>query len=398
MKKVKPEINIFFCIILLFTVIITFYIVPEVKAIQQPNISATSAAVIDVETGQVLYNKNMNLRRPPASLTKILTAIIAIEEGNLKDIVTVSRRAVYQEGSSIYLQQGEKISLEELLYGVMLESGNDASIAVAEHISGSVEEFASLMNKRAREMGVKYSNFLNPNGLPQSGHYSSAYDLAMIMSYALKNETFARITATKSKTISSGNNWGRSLTNHNELLWSYPGVSGGKTGYTRAAGPCLQASARRNGREVVAVVLNSVSKKSKYEEIRRLLDYGLNNFKKINIVNKGDIIYKLDWKEAKEKKLILVTESPLIAVIPKGGKIKIKKELSLKTELMLPINKGEKMGSLSIYSNGHFLGKTNVLAENNLTFNSIYLQFSYWLSSYISDLKNRFFPDITSES
>src|SRR5690554_5931043 len=141
----------------------------------------------------------MHLKSFPASLTKVLTTIIALEEGNLRELVTVSRRAAYQEGSSIYLQEGEKIKLLDLLYGVMLASGNDAAVAVAEHIAGSIEDFAVMMNAKAREMGALNSNFINPSGLPDPDHYSTAYDLAMIMRYALKNGIFREITATRNK-------------------------------------------------------------------------------------------------------------------------------------------------------------------------------------------------------
>ncbi len=151
-----------------------------------PEVSATTAVVIDADTGQVLYDKHSQIQRYPASITKIVTAIVALEAGNLDDIVKVSRKAAYQEGSSIYLKPGEELTLEELLYGILLASGNDAAVAIAEHISGSVASFAELMNEKTKKMGAKNSNFLNPSGLPEAGHYSTAYDLAMIMRYALQ--------------------------------------------------------------------------------------------------------------------------------------------------------------------------------------------------------------------
>lgn len=372
--------------ILILSTIIIFLNIQRTQAVQPPSITASTAAVIDTKTGQALYDKHMHLHRPPASLTKILTAIVAIEKGDLNDIVTVSRKAAYQEGSSIYLEKGEKITLEDLLYGIMLASGNDAAVAIAEHLSGSVENFARLMNIKAKQMGAKNSNFLNPHGLPQAGHYSTAYDLAMIMKKALENEIFARITATKEKTISWNNNtWGRGLRNHNKLLWSYPGITGGKTGYTRAAGPCLIASASKGKRKVIAVVLNSASKNIKYRETRELLDYGINNFKEKIIINKRDVIHKLKWETSRDGKLCLIAEKPLPVIIPKGEKIKIKKEIILKKELMLPIKKGEIIGKLFLYQQEKIIGKTNLLAGNNLNFNSIFLRFWYWISSYISN-------------
>lgn len=366
--------------LLIFLVLFAGY---GVRAKEKPFISATSAAVVDVETGQVLFNKHMHLRRPPASLTKILTTIIAIEEADLNDMVTVSRRAAYQEGSSIYLEVGEKIPLEDLLYGVMLASGNDAAVAVAEHVSGSVKEFAKLMNKRAEEMGALNSNFLNPSGLPEPGHVSTAYDLAMIMRYSLKNKIFSKITSTKYKTISwADNDWGRGLRNHNKLLWSYDGITGGKTGYTRAAGRCLIASAKRGNREVVAVVLNS---SNDWLEVRRLLDYGLDSFKRIEIINKGQVIHDLSWEESREGELKLYAKKPLSVVIPKGGKVKVRKEIILKPELELPIKKGDILGELFVYENTYKIGKIELIAGNDLNFNSVFLRFWYWLSNLISD-------------
>ncbi|NLM97262.1 MAG: D-alanyl-D-alanine carboxypeptidase, partial [Halanaerobiaceae bacterium] len=245
----------FFCFLFLSLLCFSF-LIPHARADGLPAVSAKCAVVLDMETGQVLYNKNMSIKAFPASLTKILTTIIALEEGDINDIVKVSRRAAYQEGSSIYLQEGEEIKLEDLLYGVMLSSGNDASVAVAEHISGSIDEFALLMNEKAKEIGALNSNFKNPNGLPDPDHYSTAYDLAVIMRYAMKNKIFRTISGTKNRTISwAGNDWGRGLRNHNKLLWLYDDITGGKTGFTKAAGRCLAASAERNGREVIAVVL-----------------------------------------------------------------------------------------------------------------------------------------------
>ena len=350
---------------------------------QLPMVSATAAAVLDLASGQVLYNKHMHLRRPPASITKILTTIIALEEAAPEELVTVSRRAVYQEGSSIYLAEGEKISLEELLYGIMLSSGNDASVAVAEHIAGTVEKFCDLMNRRAREMGAQNSNFVNPHGLPQADHYSTAYDLAMIMCYAMNNEVFRRITATKYKTISwAGNDWGRGLRNHNKLLWRYSDISGGKTGYTRAAGRCLIASAGRDNREVVAVLLNS---SNDWLESRNLLDYGLDHFKQVTLLEKGELIHEIDWAGSREGRLGLITESPITVLVPQGDRTIVKKELYIKSELELPIMKGDLVGSLQISVDDRLLNRTDLIAQNDLNYNSIFLRFWHWMISYFNE-------------
>ncbi len=376
MKKKKLRfLSIIFLILLFFNGI--------GRTEQLPMVSATAAAVLDLASGQVLYNKHMHLRRPPASITKILTTIIALEEAAPEELVTVSRRAVYQEGSSIYLAEGEKISLEELLYGIMLSSGNDASVAVAEHIAGTVENFCDLMNRRAREMGAQNSNFVNPHGLPQADHYSTAYDLAIIMCYAMNNEVFRRITATKYKTISwAGHDWGRGLRNHNKLLWRYSDISGGKTGYTRAAGRCLIASAGRNNREVVAVLLNSAND---WLESRNLLDYGLDHFKQVTLLEKGELIHEIDWAGSREGKLGLITESPITVLVPQGDRTIVKKELYIKSELELPIMKGDLVGSLQISVDDRLLNRTDLIAQNDLNYNSIFLRFWHWMLSYFNE-------------
>jgi len=336
------------------------------------DVDAISAILLDVETGQILYGKNIHLKRPPASLTKILTTIVALEEGDINDIVTISERAAYQEGSSIWLKRGEKIKLGELLFGVMLSSGNDASVAVAEHISGSLEKFSELMNKKARKIGARNSFFLNPSGLPQVGHYSTAYDLAVIMKYALQNKVFRKITSTKYITIPwEGHEWDRGLRNHNKMLWSYQDITGGKTGFTRAAGRCLISSAKKAFREVIAVVLNC---SNDWYELRKLLDYGLNDFQRVDVLNQGDIIHTIKWEESREKKLNIKVNKSIKIVIPRGEKIKIKKKISFDSDLELPINKDEILGKLSIYHKGYKIKTVNISAANDLNYNSIFLR------------------------
>lgn len=366
-----------FLSIFLFLVLTLHIFNSPVLARGLPQLLARSAVLIDVETGQVLYNKHMHLKSFPASLTKVLTTIIALEEGNPQELVKVSRRAAYQEGSSIYLQEGEKIKLLDLLYGVMLASGNDAAVAVAEHIAGSIEDFAVMMNAKAREMGALNSNFINPSGLPDPDHYSTAYDLAMIMRYALKNGIFREITATRNKTIPwADNDWGRGLRNHNKLLWQYDDITGGKTGYTRAAGRCLVASAKREGREVVAVVLNAPDD---WLDVRRLLDYGLEAFKKVRLVAEGEPIYSLAWENSDKGKLDLLAAKALEVLIPEVGEVRLKKELYLKEDLKLPIREGQPLGLLCFRDEDKVLVETELLAAENLNYNSLFLRFWHWL-------------------
>ncbi len=360
--------------LIIIVILLMFIYSLQINASSPPKINATTAILMDIESGQILYHKNMHQKRPPASLTKILTTIIALEKGNLSEMVTVSKRAAYQEGSSIYLLPGEKLTLKELLYGVMLASGNDAAVAVAEHISGSVEEFARLMNEKAEKIGAKNSNFLNPNGLPQSGHYSTAYDMAMIMSYALHTETFSEITATKHKTISGSEKaWGRGLRNHNKLLWDYQYTTGGKTGYTKKAGRCLISSARKNGTELVSVLLNSAND---WLETVNLFDYGFENFEKVKIVEKGEKIHTLKIEEAEEKEVNLISSESISILIPGEGKLNIKKMIKFNSNYNLPLDKGATIGKLYIYQkeNDQLIGYTDLESDRELTFDSFFKQ------------------------
>ena len=200
--------------------------------------SASAAILVDVDSGRVLYEQNADARMLIASTTKILTALVAIEEGNLSDMVTVSRQAALTEGSAMYLQEGEQLTLETLLYGLLLCSGNDAAVAVAEHVGGSLEGFVDRMNRRAKELGMDHSSFANPNGLDDENHYSTARDMALLACAAANNETLMRIASTK--TVSIG---GRTMTNHNKLLRYMEGCTGLKTGFTKAAGRTLVSCA-----------------------------------------------------------------------------------------------------------------------------------------------------------
>ena len=225
----------------------------------EPVITAETGLVMDMQSGQVLFGKDIDKVMYPASTTKILTAIIAIEEAKPDELVSISQRASVVEGSAIGLQVGEQIKMEYLLYALMMSSANDAAVAIAEHIAGSVEEFAVMMNQKAREVGAPNSNFVNPNGLPDPQHYTTARDLALIGRYAMQNQEFRHLVATSNHEIERNlpeemqpQTW---LWNHNRLLYQYAGALGVKTGYTVQAGQCLVGAASREGREMLSVVL-----------------------------------------------------------------------------------------------------------------------------------------------
>lgn len=250
---------------------------------------AKAAALIDVESGRLLYStSNGDQPMRIASLTKIMTAIVAIEHSRLTDMVKTSKRAVGKEGSSIYLKLGEEMSLSNMLYGMMLRSGNDAATAIAEHVGGSEEGFVYLMNEKAAQIGLANSRFMNPHGLDQEGHYSTANDLAKLTAYALKNEVFAEIVRTKVKSAPNpSEKWDYRWRNKNKMLTMYDGADGVKTGYTKKALRCLVSSATRNGQRLAAVTINDGDD---WADHRKLLDWGYQHYPLHTIASKGEEI------------------------------------------------------------------------------------------------------------
>jgi D-alanyl-D-alanine carboxypeptidase len=262
-------------------------ILPAAKAASPEPITthAKAAALIDVESGRLLYSSDGDTPMKLASLTKIMTAIVAIEHGKLSDMVKTSKRAAGKEGSSIYLKLGEEMSLQNMLYGLMLRSGNDAATAIAEHVGGSEEGFVHMMNEKARMLGLANTQFMNPSGLDDQGHYSSADDLAKLTAYALKNPVFKEIVKTKVKTAPNPfEEWDYKWRNKNKMLTMYEGADGVKTGDTTQAFRCLVSSATRGGQQLAVVTLNDGDD---WLDHRRLLDWGFANYPLSEVVHKG---------------------------------------------------------------------------------------------------------------
>ncbi len=245
-------------------------------------ISAQKAILVDAQTGRVLYEKNADERGLIASTTKIMTALVICEQCNVLDRMRIPKEAVGIEGSSMYLKEGEVLTVQELLYGLMLQSGNDAAVALAIYCSGTVEGFAELMNDKAHSLGMENTHFENPNGLDSPGHYSTARDMAKLASYAMKNPIFAKTVS--AKVVTAGN---RTMRNHNKLLWQLEGADGIKTGFTKAAGRVLVSSASRQGRRLVAVTMNAPSD---WQDHKSLIDAGFQDFSVEKIVSIGDIL------------------------------------------------------------------------------------------------------------
>lgn len=242
-------------------------------------VSAKSAIVVDAYTGRVLYEKNADTQSLIASTTKIMTALVVCEQCNVLDRMQIPKEAVGIEGSSMYLKEGEILTIQELLYGLMLHSGNDAAVALAIYCGGTVEGFAELMNDKARSLGMTRSHFMNPNGLDCPGHYSTARDMALLASYAMENPIFRQTVSTKTMRIG-----GRYLTNHNKLLWQVEGADGVKTGYTKAAGRILVSSAYRQGRRLIAVTINDPSD---WADHKAMLENGFSQYKVKTLVEEG---------------------------------------------------------------------------------------------------------------
>ena len=243
-------------------------------------VSARSACVLDAVSGRILYERNADRQGLIASTTKIMTALVVCEQCNVLDRMRIPKEAVGIEGSSMYLQEGEVLTIQELLYGLMLRSGNDAAVALAIYCGGTVEGFAELMNDKARNLGLKNTHFVNPNGLDAPGHYASARDLAVLAAYAMENPVFARTVSTK--TIKVGD---RYLTNHNRLLWRLAGADGVKTGYTRAAGRILVSSASRQDRRIVAVTMDDPND---WQDHSALLEDGFSRYRMETVVSAGE--------------------------------------------------------------------------------------------------------------
>jgi len=278
--------------------------------------TARSAVLVERETGRVLLSCNPHEKLPMASTTKVMTALMALEYGRLDEVVTASRNAYGVPGTSIYLNLGEKITLHDLLYGLMLASGNDAAVAIAEHIGGDVENFCSMMTQRAAELGCTNTVFLTPHGLPKDSHYTTAHDLALIACEAMNHELFRQIVSTRRASIPwEGRSYQRILNNKNKLLTSYEGATGIKTGYTKAAGRCLVFGAKRDGLELVGVVLRCGDW---FDEAARLMDMAFDRYEMFTAFDEGETVRVLPVTEGTQETVCIAMGSRLAAAVPKG--------------------------------------------------------------------------------
>ena len=362
--------NLIVCLLLLLSLNIVFSSFVNADEESLPDISSPSALLMDYSSGKILYEKNINEKRYSASLTKIMTAIIVLENCELSDTATVSYDAVMSLSSGYVtanLQVGEELTVEQLLYVLMVGSSNDAAIVLAEHVSGSVENFATLMNEKAKELGCTSTNFVNPNGAHDENHYSTAYDLALIAKYAMQNDTFRTLVSTTFYTLPTTNKYDREdriFRTTNSLLqldnsdradnYYYKYATGIKTGFTTPAGNCLIASANKNNLELITVVLGAGQTKDglsqRYLDTLSLFDYGYNTYTLKEITSSGRVVQTLNVKNATRntKKLDAVVENDIYALMKQADKDStVLPEIKLNDNLKAPIKKGEIIGSVT---------------------------------------------------
>ncbi len=343
MKKNKIKIFNIYIIILIFAIIFSnAYVLADdineeetnieniietnTKITEEPKINSRAAIVLDRNSNIILYGKNINEKRKMASTTKIMTAICVIENGNLDDIVTISKKAAGTGGSRLGLKTNDKVSVKNLLYGLMLVSGNDSAVALAEHVGGSIEKFSIIMNNKAKQLGLKTTNFVTPHGLDNEEHYTTAYELAVLTNYALKNKIFANYVKTKNITIDI-NGYPKNLSNTNELLGYLDGVYGVKTGFTNGAGRCLVTACKQNNLDIISIVLGADTKKYRTQDSIKIINYAMNNYEVVNVKEKIEKEFER-WK----------TEELKNVMVNKGDK-NIEANLEEIQNYLIPINK-----------------------------------------------------------
>ncbi|MDY4475194.1 D-alanyl-D-alanine carboxypeptidase family protein [Mitsuokella sp.] len=343
------------------------------------NLTARSAVVMDAATGQVIYARDMDARRFPASTTKIMTLILALENSNLDDVVTVSSNAAGTEGSTIWLEAGEKLRMGDLLYGMMMHSGNDATVAIAEHIAGSVDKFAVMMTRKAHEIGAVNTNFANANGLPRDDHYTTAYDMALIASYGYKVPGFEEIVSTKEMHFDWVKDPEHRLRNENQMLWLYRGANGVKTGYTDAAGRCLVSAAKKDGLQLVAVVLDSVYM---WNDSIKLLDYGFAHVEPVTLVTEGDTVGYVPAAGGNGTRVPLKAAGTItLAKLREGDARQYETRLDVPSKLQAPVAEGDVAGRFVVLLDGKEVASTDLLAGTSITRRSFFLTAWHWLQS-----------------
>lgn len=313
-------------------------------------LSAKHAILLDAATGRVLYEKHAEEQSLIASTTKIMTALVVCEQCNVLDRMRIPKEAVGIEGSSMYLKEGEVLTIQDLLYGLMLHSGNDAAVALAIYCGGTVEGFAGLMNDKARELGLRGTHFENPNGLDSPGHYSTARDLAVLTAYAMKNPIFYKTVSTKTVTVGQ-----RQLRNHNKLLWQMDGADGVKTGYTKAAGRILVSSATRQGRRLIAVTINAPDD---WQDHKQLMEHGFSQYTMCEIVKKDQALGQIQVVGGESGAVPLIAAEGFCYPLSSQEKTEI--VLPAPGFVYAPVSDGQHAGYAYVCVDGHAVGSIPV--------------------------------------
>lgn len=329
---------------------------------------ARAAILMDARTGEILYEKSSRERNAPASTTKIMTAILALESGRLDDPVRVSLRAAATRGSSMHLFAGQIITLRELITGLLMRSGNDAAVAIAEHLAGSAEAFVVKMNLRARDLGALSTQFRNPHGLSAPGHYSSAYDLAILARYALANPAFAAIVSSKEISIDWLDRRGRekdvNLRNTNKLLWMLEEADGVKTGTTGEAGPCLVSSATRGNHKLIAVVLHD---HARWYDSMQLLKYGFDNYDLYEYCDQGALIATLPVEGGLAAEVDAVAANPAALTIAAADYAKVSAEVDMPKTIRAPVYQGQKVGEIVFFVGDKAVKTVDIVAAREVS-------------------------------
>ena len=334
--------------------------------------NANSAILMDQDTGTIIFEKNSHDQLPPASITKIMSMLLimeAIDKGqiNLNDKVRVSERAASMGGSQIFLEVDEIMIVQDLLKGVAMASGNDASVALAEYIAGSEEAFVNMMNKRAEELGLKNTHFVNSNGLPAADHYTTAYDIAIMARELLKYEKITEYTGLYQDYLRKNTESPFWLVNTNRLVRFYQGVDGLKTGYTSEAKFCLAATAKKGTFRVIAVVLGEPNSKIRNKEVSQLLDYAFNQYKNEVIYKKNDTITKVEVSKGKSDSLSIIASRQISLLLRKGEKIEdYEQVLKIKENILAPVKKGTVLGELQTIKEGNIIKTYPLIAAEDV--------------------------------
>ena len=343
------------------------------------DIASKSAVLMDASTGKVLYEKNSHEKLPPASVTKVMTMLLiceALEGGKIKesDDVQISEVAASMGGSQIFLEVGEIQKVDTLLKSIAVASANDACVAMAEYIGGSVEEFVVLMNNKAKELGMKDTNFVNTNGLPVDNHYTTAYDIALMSRELLKHQKISKYLTTWMDEVVVGKKQAKiGISNTNKLVKHYTGATGVKTGFTQQAKYCLSASALRNNTHLIAVTLCAETSPIRFKDATSLLNYGFANYETVKICGANEKIATVKFEKGEKENVDLVAKDDLCVLIKKGGNKDFKKKVTIKQDLKLPIEKNTELGVVKVYRGKELVGETKIINTEDIN-KASYLQ------------------------